>query len=130
MIYLTKDFITCPIESTLKLINRKWVIVLIRDMFIGKKHFSEFKENNPNLSSTVLSDTLKFMEENNLIVKESSNINNKKCSEYFLSKKGEALNRILYEMAIFGLDELECGEERDLKIISMFKSYYGELFKV
>ena len=33
-------------------------------------------------------------------------------------------------MAVYGLDELECGEERDLEIILMFKNYYKEIFKV
>ncbi len=47
---MTKDLIACPIENTLKLLNRKWTVVLIRDMFLGKKHFKEFKENKDNLS--------------------------------------------------------------------------------
>ena len=123
---MKKDLITCPIENTLKLINRKWTIVLIRDMFSGKKRFYEFKENNESLSNTVLSDTLKNMEKNKLIRKEKS----EKTTEYFLTTKGFKLNKILYEMAVFGLDELECGDERDFEIINMFKEYYGNLLKV
>ena len=42
---MTNDLVTCPIENSVKLLNRKWTIVLIRDMFLGKKHFFEFKEN-------------------------------------------------------------------------------------
>ena len=41
---MTKDLVICPIENTLKLINRNWTIVLIRDMFNGKKYFREFAE--------------------------------------------------------------------------------------
>ena len=33
-------------------------------------------------------------------------------------------------MAVFGLDELECGEEGDLEVIGMFKDYYAEIFEV
>jgi DNA-binding HxlR family transcriptional regulator len=66
---MTKDLITCPIENTLRLMTRKWTIVLIRDMFAGKKYFREFSEGKDGLSNTVLSDTLKFMEKNELIVK-------------------------------------------------------------
>ena len=33
-------------------------------------------------------------------------------------------------MAVFGLDELECGEEGDLEIIGMFKEYYARLLNV
>jgi len=119
---MTKDFVTCPIENTLKLINRKWTIVLIRDMFNGKKYFHEFSENNEGLSNTVLSDTLKYMENNGLIFKMDT--------AYYLTERGSKLNRILYEMAVFGLDELEYGEEGDLEIISMFKEYYARLLNV
>lgn len=106
----------------MKLMSRKWTIVLIRDMFTGKKYFREFSEGKEGLSNTVLSDTLKFMEENGLIIKNNN--------EYHLTSKGLRLNRILYEMAVFGLDELECGEEGDLEVIQMFKDYYAEIFEV
>lgn len=122
MIFMTKDLMTCPIENTLKLINRKWIIVLIRDMFSGKKYFREFSEGKDGLSNTVLSDTLKFMEQNALI--------RKKDGEYRLTHKGFRLNRILYEMAVFGLDELECDDTQDLEVINMFKDYYAEILRL
>lgn len=123
---MTKDLITCPIENTLKLLNRKWTVVLIRDLFLGKKHFLEFKQSHPELSNNVLSDTLKNMEANRLIEKMVSD----NSTEYYLTQRGMRLNRILFEMAKFGLDELECGDEGDLEIINMFKDYYAEIFKV
>ena len=123
---MANDLVTCPIENTVKLLNRKWTIVLIRDMFLGKKHFFEFKENKPNLSNNVLSDTLKSMEKNGLIVKKVSN----QSSEYYLTDRGLKLNKVLYELAAFGLDELECGEDADSEIINMFKDYYANLLKV
>lgn len=118
---MTKDLITCPIENTLKLLNRKWTIVLMRDMFQKKKYFREFSQIE-GLSNTVLADTLKEMESNGLVTKNDS--------EYHLTDKGLRLNRVLYEMAAYGLDELECGEERDLEIIDMFKDYYKKILKV
>ena len=123
---MTKDLLTCPIENTVMLLNRKWTIVLIRDMYLGKKRFLEFKENNPDLSNTVLSDTLKSMEKNELIEKKVSY----QSTEYYLTKRGLRLNRVLYEMAVFGLDELECGEDGDLEIINMFKDYYANLLRI
>lgn len=130
MIFRTKDLIACPIENTLKLLNRKWTVVLIRDMFLGKKHFKEFKENKDNVSNNVLSDTLKSMESNELIEKRIFKDGNKNLTEYYLTPRGLRLNRILFEMASFGLDELECGDEGDLEIIKMFKEYYSEIFKI
>lgn len=116
----------CPIENTVKLLNRKWTVLLIRDLFLGKKHFHEFKENKPNLSNNVLSDTLKSMEKNKLVIKKVSD----NTTEYYLTERGLKLNKILYELAVFGLDEIECSDETDLNIISMFKEYYANLLNV
>ena len=89
----------CPIEIAMEHINRKWVIQIIRDMFFGKKRFNEFKEGKPNLSNKVLSNCLKEMEENGLITRETNN-----GIEYKLTEKGMALNKVLYELAMFTLN--------------------------
>lgn len=127
---MPNDFIACPIENTLKLINRKWIIVLIRDMFTGKKHFQEFKKDKTDLSSTVLSDTLKYMEKNGLITKKIVTKGNKTLTEYNLTSKGFKLNRLLYDMALFGLNELECEEGFDPEMLDYYENYYANLLKI
>jgi DNA-binding HxlR family transcriptional regulator len=47
--------VVCPVDRTLNLINKKWSVQIIRDLFFGKKHFKEFKEDKPQLSNKVLS---------------------------------------------------------------------------
>ncbi len=49
---------------------------------------------------------------------------------FHLFDKGFRLNRILYEMAVFGLDELECDDTQDLEVINMFKDYYAEILRL
>ena len=91
--------LTCPIEIAMEHINRKWVIQIIRDMFFGKKRFNEFKEGKPNLSNKVLSNCLKEMEENGLITRKTND-----GIEYELAEKYLALNKVLYELAMFTLN--------------------------
>ena len=74
----------CPIDDTLKLISKKWVIFIIRDIFLGKKQFSEFLEEK-TLSNRVLTNTLKFMEDNDLITKHV--VENNIKTEYSLTQK-------------------------------------------
>lgn len=90
----------CPVELAMQLINKKWIIQLIRDMFFGKSRFNEFKEDKPNLSNKVLSNCLNELEENELITSEEKN----DIIEYKLTKKGQSLNKIIYELAMFTLD--------------------------
>lgn len=62
----------CPINCVNDLLSRKWVFGIMKDLFAGKKHFNEFKEDKPTLSNVVLSDTLKYLENQELISKKSS----------------------------------------------------------
>lgn len=97
------NYSTCPIELVVKLINKKWVIQIIRDLFFGKTRFSEFKEDKPELSNKVLSNCLKSMEKDGIIQRISDRY--ERDVEYILTKKGQALNKIVYELAIFSIDE-------------------------
>jgi len=97
----------CPINSVNDLLSRKWVLGIMKDLFAGKKHFNEFKDDKPNLSNVVLSDTLKYLENQGLICKKIIEDDTKRNTEYYLTDKGRKMNRILYDMVIFGLYELE-----------------------
>lgn len=94
----------CPVDKTLNLISKKWSIQIIRDMFFGKKHFKDFKEDKPKLSNKVLSSCLKDLEENGLIEKKVLNTT-PVTTEYYLTDYGRSMNRIVYELAMFTLDD-------------------------
>ena len=99
---MDSENIVCPVDKTLNLINKKWSIQIIRDMFFGKKRFKEFKEDKPKLSNKVLSSCLKELEENGLIRKEILNTT-PVTTEYYLTEYGKSINRIVYELAMFTL---------------------------
>ena len=90
----------CPVELSLDILNRKWVLQIICDMFFRKKRFSEFKEGRAELSNKALSRSLKFMEEQELIKKVVSDGN----IEYFLTDKGKSLNKLIYDLVEYTLD--------------------------
>lgn len=96
--------VVCPVDKTLNLISKKWSIQIIRDMFFGKKHFKDFKEDKPKLSNKVLSSCLKDLEENGLIEKKVLNTT-PVTTEYYLTDYGRSMNRIVYELAMFTLDD-------------------------
>ena len=100
MTYFDFELTHCPVELSLDILNRKWVLQIICDMFFGKKRFSEFKEGRAELSNKALSRSLKFMEEQELIKKVVSDGN----IEYFLTDKGKSLNKLIYDLVEYTLD--------------------------
>nr|WP_295161528.1 helix-turn-helix domain-containing protein [uncultured Methanobrevibacter sp.] len=116
----------CPINSVNDLLSRKWVFGIMKDLFAGKKHFNEFKEDKPNLSNVVLSDTLKYLENQGMISKKIIEDDAKRNTEYYLTEKGKKMNKILYDMVIFGLYELE-GDLRDEEFKEEIKKGYEEI---
>ncbi|WP_295610673.1 helix-turn-helix domain-containing protein [uncultured Methanobrevibacter sp.] len=120
---MDSEKIVCPVDKTLNLINKKWSIQIIRDMFFGKKHFKEFKEDKPKLSNKVLSNCLKELEENGLIRKEVLNTT-PVTTEYYLTEYGKSMNRIIYELAMFTLqndDEHSYSDEVRADLKNTFK---------
>ena len=106
---MNKDDI-CPVSESLDFFNRKWVLCILMDMFRGKKHFTEFQEANPNLSNHVLSQTLKYMEDVKLIKKETFSEKTRNKTSYVLLEKGKNANKILLELSLYSLNELECSK--------------------
>lgn len=118
----------CPVSKALTIINKKWSIEIIRDMFFGKKRFKEFKEEKPNLSNKVLSDCLKNLETNGIIEKKVFN-SSPVSTEYHLTEKGRSLNKVIYELAVFALEECDKDhfEENNR---SQIKENFKEILKI
>ncbi len=117
---ITKHVKSCPIELVVKLINKKWVIQIMRDLFFGKSRFHEFKEDKPELSNKVLSGCLKDMEKNGLIHKIIDKCD-KKNVRYTLTEKGKSLNKVLYEIAMVTVESENYSEKLACDLKASFK---------
>lgn len=118
----------CPVDRTLSLISKKWSIQIIRDMFFGKKHFKEFKEDKPNLSNKILSNCLKELEENGLIEKKVLNTS-PVTTEYYLTDYGQSMNKIIYELAMFTLNN-EKDKNYSNETLNGLKETFRETLKI
>ncbi|WP_405290158.1 winged helix-turn-helix transcriptional regulator [Methanobrevibacter sp.] len=117
---ITTHVKSCPIELVVKLINKKWVIQIMRDLFYGKSRFHEFNEDKPDLSNKVLSNCLKDMESNGLIQRIVDKCD-KKNVKYILTEKGKSLNKVLYEIAMVTVDSENYSEKLASELKASFK---------
>jgi len=98
------------VDDTFSYLRKKWNIPIIKGLFCGCKNFKGFLELNPGLSSKVLSERLKELEENGVVEKIVLN-SSAGHTEYYLTEKGRRLNRIIFEMFNFALDEVLNSED-------------------
>lgn len=119
----------CPIGSTLDYFNRKWIFCILSNIFQGMKHFSEFKKANPTISNHVLAETLKYMEQNDLIKKTIIDDDLRVKTEYSLTPKGEKTNKILYEITSYYFNELNYVAYNDSEKEEILKKY-KKVFKI
>jgi len=53
---------SCPVAVALDTIGDKWSLVVLRDMFIGKRKFSEFLASPEGIKRNILAERLKRLE--------------------------------------------------------------------
>lgn len=92
----------CPINFSLELFGDRWTLLVIRDLvFNGKKHFREILASTEKISTNILADRLKRLEENGIISRQTAPDSGREVI-YRLTEKGSDLIPILLEMTRWG----------------------------
>ena len=93
----------CPITCSLDLIGDRWTLLIIRDMmFFKKQRFEEFLESAEGISTNILANRLKSLEEMNLVEKQPYS-NHSRRMNYQLTEQGKSLRPVLKAMIAWGL---------------------------
>jgi DNA-binding HxlR family transcriptional regulator len=93
----------CPVACTLDLIGDRWTLLVIRDMmFFGKQRFEEFLESPEGISTNILANRLKLLEELGLAEKQPYS-NHSRRMNYQLTEKGKSLRPVLKVISAWGL---------------------------
>lgn len=92
----------CPVATTVQLIGNKWKLLLIRNlMYNGKQRFTDFLKTVPSISKKVLTDNLRSLEEDGLVLREAFAEVPPRV-EYSLTPLGLSLKPILDAMSNWG----------------------------
>ena len=94
---MKKDRSNCPLTSALDVIGDKWSLIVIRDIFLGKKTFTEFIKSSEKIATNILANRLELLTANSL-VKVTKLPNDRKTKLYYLTDRGIDMYPIIYEM--------------------------------
>jgi DNA-binding HxlR family transcriptional regulator len=94
-----EDIKCCPIETTFRLVGKKFTILIIREMMRDNQLLDSIEGINPK----ILSARLKEIEKSGLIRRKVCSTETLVRIGYFLTEKGSALKSILNQMARFSM---------------------------
>jgi DNA-binding HxlR family transcriptional regulator len=96
----------CPIACTLDEMGDRWTLLVIRDMFFfGKQRFEEFLQSPEKISTNILADRLKRLEQLGIITKEPYSTHSQRM-RYSLTERGQKLGAILEAFVHWGLENI------------------------
>ncbi len=91
----------CPINYALEHFGDKWSLLIIRDlMFKQKRHYNEFFESDEKVSTSVLGDRLKMLEDSGIISKGVDDVKKSRI-KYSLTQKGIDMLPFMIDMIVW-----------------------------
>ncbi|MGP1273214.1 MAG: winged helix-turn-helix transcriptional regulator [Phycisphaerales bacterium] len=100
----------CPIACTLDLVGDRWTLLVLRDLFAGKRRYSAMARSPESIATNILADRLALLVDQGLA--ERVTPAGRKRAEYALTAKGRSLEPVLTAVARWGLEHIEGTEAR------------------
>lgn len=96
----------CPIACTLDLVGDKWTLLVLRDLFHGKAHFSEFLASPERIATNILAERLARLCEGGMVERyPSPTLPGREA--YRLTRKGASIAPVLDQISAWGLAHIE-----------------------
>ncbi|MEM7142225.1 MAG: helix-turn-helix domain-containing protein [Actinomycetota bacterium] len=92
----------CPTARALNVVGERWTLLIVRDLFVAPRRYSEIKRGMPGMASNLLAQRLTEMEEVGII--EKRRVDGAKPHDvYALTDRGRELEPIIVDLARFGI---------------------------
>lgn len=109
--------IICPIKETLRLLGKRWTILIIKEIYFSKSKkmgFMELKRALEGISTKMLSERLKEMAASKLLFRREDPSFAPPRVNYTLTDKGKDACQIISSLKEYGLKwgdgEFDCGD--------------------
>jgi DNA-binding HxlR family transcriptional regulator len=93
---------SCPIETTFRIVGKRWTILIIREIFRGNTQFNRFMENIEGITPKVLTERLRELERLGIVRRRIVSEYPVRV-EYSLTDMGKGFEPILVSAASFSM---------------------------
>lgn len=91
----------CPVATTVSLIGSKWKLLIMRNLLARPWRFNELKKDLEGISQKVLTDSLRSMEQDGLVIRTDYQEVPPRV-EYSLSPLGQSMRPIILALEEWG----------------------------
>jgi DNA-binding HxlR family transcriptional regulator len=103
----------CPLTTALNAIGGKWSMICLYWLNSGTQRFSELQKRMPDVSHKVLTETLRALEQEGLIIRTEYDQVPPRV-EYAISPYGESVRPLLEAVRVWGRAHLERARTKEL----------------
>jgi DNA-binding HxlR family transcriptional regulator len=92
----------CPVGAALNVVGERWALLVVRDLFLGPRRYSELLKGLGGIPTDILAARLRTLQEQGVVRK----VGKGRAQRYELTEAGQALGPVLRELGRWGADRL------------------------
>jgi DNA-binding HxlR family transcriptional regulator len=92
----------CPVGAALNVVGERWALLIVRDLFLGPRRYSELLNGLGGISTDILAARLRTLQDEGIV----RQVGNGRTRRYELTESGQALGPVLRELGRWGADRL------------------------
>jgi DNA-binding HxlR family transcriptional regulator len=104
-VYNMPELKSCPIETTFRIIGKRWTVLIIRELLMGHTQFNRFIENIEGITPKVLTERLRELEHLGIIRRRIVSEYPVRV-EYSLTDLGRGFEPVLLSAAYFSMKHM------------------------
>jgi DNA-binding HxlR family transcriptional regulator len=92
----------CPVGAALNVVGERWALLIVRDLLLGPRRYSELLNGLGGIGTDILAARLRTLQEHGVV----RQIGNGRARRYELTAAGEELRPVLAALARWGADRV------------------------
>ena len=93
----------CPVGAALNVVGERWALLIVRDLFLGPRRYSELQKGLGGIPTDILATRLRSLQKQGIV----RQVGTGRSQRYELTDSGKALGPVLKELGRWGADRLE-----------------------
>jgi DNA-binding HxlR family transcriptional regulator len=99
----------CPTAAALDAVGDRWALLVVRELILGPRRFTELQQGLPGIGTDILTARLRALEADDVLRR----IGKGRAQRYELTDRGRALRPVLVALAHWGAERLELPADPD-----------------